>query len=400
MTPAIAFTFAGDWWDEGIPTVLDRLAGRAGLSGCTVAASYHASRDLLPHNPRRHLSFLESGAVYFQPQESQYRETPLRPKVAAAAAGRDILGELIPVARERGFEVGAWTVFLHNSRLASEHPELAPSNAFGDSILSYLCPAQPAVRAYCQALAADVARYRPNAIHLESLCFMPFDHGGHHERVFIPLDAVSRYLLGICFCDACLAHARGRGVDVARVQDFARTYLERAFDGQIARGVAGMIDRAALETEAAGHMGRFIDARLATVTTLVGDVASTIRRESPQTRVVFLDVSGAFASGMPDAVRAVDLAWRDGVDLGAVGPMVSTVAVCGYFTDLARLRREVDAYRAALPAVGSLVSGAGGGQRYAQRGYSSGGLSCESYLQHRGGECAGVARDYWGVEGQ
>src|ERR1700694_4623178 len=42
---------------------------------------------------------------------------------------------------------------------------------------------------------------------------------------------------------------------------------------------------------------------------------------------------------------------RGGVDLGGVGPMVSTVAVCGYFTDLARLRREVDAYRAALPAV-------------------------------------------------
>jgi hypothetical protein len=180
---------------------------------------------------------------------------------------------------------------------------------------------------------------------------MPFDHGGHHERVFIPLDAVSRYLLGICFCDACLVHARGRGVDVARVQDFARTYLERAFDGEIAPGVAGIIDRAALETEAAGHMGRFIDARLATVTTLAREVASTIRRESPQTRVVFLDVSGAFASGMPDAVRAVDLAWRDGVDLGAVGPMVSRVAVCGYFTELARLRREVDAYRAALPDV-------------------------------------------------
>jgi hypothetical protein len=353
VTPpsAIAFTFAGDWWDEGISAVLDRLAGRAGLTGCTVTTSYHAARDLLPHNPIRRVSFLESGVIYFQPEEGRYRETSLRPRVATAAAGRDILQDLIAPARQRDFAVGAWTVFLHNTRLATEHPELATRNAFGDRMLSTLCPAQPAVRAFSLALSGDVARHNPAAIHLESLSFMPYDHGGHHERTFIPLDAVSRYLLGVCFCDACLAHARDYGVDVVRVQAFATGHLERAFAGDIAPGAAATIDRAALEGEAGGHMGRFIESRLSTVTTLVREVAAYVLRESPQTRVVFLDVSGAFAAGMPDAVRAVDLAWRDGVDLEAIGPLVSSVAICGYFTDLGRLRREIGAYRALLPAI-------------------------------------------------
>ncbi len=349
MAPAIAFTFAGDWWDEGISTVLARLADRAGLSGCTVTASYHAARDLLPHNPVRRVSFLESGAVYFQPEEARYRDTFLRPKVAAAAAGRDILHDLMAPARERGFEVGAWTVFLHNTRLATAHPEVASRNAFGDPMLSTLCPSQPAVRAYSVALAGDVARHRPAAIHLESLSFFPYDHGGHHERTFIQLDAVSRYLLGVCFCDACLARAREFGVDVARVRNFVRAHLERAFAGDIVPGQADTIDRNTLEAEARGHMGGFIESRLATVTTLVDDVATHIRRESPHTRVVFLDVSGAFASAMPEAVRAVDLSWRDGIELEAIGSLVSGLGICGYFADLGRLRREVGAYRATLP---------------------------------------------------
>ena len=47
------FAFASDLVDEGMATVLDNVAGRAGLGGITMAAAYHHGRDIFPHNPRR-----------------------------------------------------------------------------------------------------------------------------------------------------------------------------------------------------------------------------------------------------------------------------------------------------------------------------------------------------------
>src|SRR5258708_7890889 len=61
----IGFTYAVDVLDEGAEAVVANLRGRAALTGVAVAASYHAARDLLPHNPRRVVAYQESGAVYF-----------------------------------------------------------------------------------------------------------------------------------------------------------------------------------------------------------------------------------------------------------------------------------------------------------------------------------------------
>ena len=44
-----AFCFAGDLADEGLDAVLDDIQDRAGLGGVTMAAAYHASRDVFPH---------------------------------------------------------------------------------------------------------------------------------------------------------------------------------------------------------------------------------------------------------------------------------------------------------------------------------------------------------------
>ena len=46
------FAFASDLVDEGMATVLDNVAGRAGVGGVTMAAAYHHGRDIFPHNPR------------------------------------------------------------------------------------------------------------------------------------------------------------------------------------------------------------------------------------------------------------------------------------------------------------------------------------------------------------
>ncbi len=62
-----AFCFAGDLADEGIEAVLDNIQGRAGLGGVTMAAAYHASRDVFPHARTRRLRYQPGGEIFFRP---------------------------------------------------------------------------------------------------------------------------------------------------------------------------------------------------------------------------------------------------------------------------------------------------------------------------------------------
>ena len=61
-------------------------------------------------------------------------------------------------------------------------------------------------------LVAEIShRYRPDRIELESPDFMGFAHGYHHEKDGLGLLPEETFLLGVCFCDHCLARADGGG---------------------------------------------------------------------------------------------------------------------------------------------------------------------------------------------
>ena len=207
--------------------MLDNVEHRGGLGGVTVAAAYHEGRDVFPHNPVRRVRFLESGAVFFPPGPA-LRAARLQPPVSEAA---HVLPEAVEAADRRGLAVRAWTVFLHNGALAAAHPECAPENAFGDRYVTELCPANPDARAYARALAADIAALGVAGISSEALHYLGLEHGYAHERYFVPLGARVRYLLGLCFCEHCLAAARAAGVDGEAVRRSAREAIERAFAG-------------------------------------------------------------------------------------------------------------------------------------------------------------------------
>src|SRR5438876_230639 len=114
---AAGYVFAQDLHDEGLEAVLANLQQRGGLNSVTMAAAYHHSRDVFPHNPRHKVVFLEGGSVYFHADPSRYAATRLKPYVADIARDTDWLARLVEAARARELSVNAWIVFLHNSRL-------------------------------------------------------------------------------------------------------------------------------------------------------------------------------------------------------------------------------------------------------------------------------------------
>jgi hypothetical protein len=320
------FAFATDFADEGVERVLDNVQERGGLGGVTVAAAYHEGRDVFPHNPVRKVRFLESGAVFFPPDEGLWSAVCLRPPVSDSA---EVFTEIVEAAERRGLAVRAWTVFLHNGALAAEHPDCAPENAFGDRYVTDLCPANPDVRAFAAALAADIARLGVAAICSESLHYHALEHGYAHERYFVPLGPRVRYLLGLCFCPHCLAAAEAAGVDGEAVRERAREEIERAFAGD----------------DPTGEPERDEDARVRerVVTSLVAEVAAA----AGDTPLEFIDLSGAvlgYADGRPTGPPAPSIAWRLGVDLPAVARAGDGVEAIGYAADPERVRGDLDAY--------------------------------------------------------
>ena len=330
--------------------VLDNIAGRGGLGGVTMAAAYHHGRDILPHNPKRKIHFLEGGAVFFQPDPSRYSGRVLQPIVSDLVHDQgDVLARLCSAAAGRSMGVRAWTVFLHNYSLGEAHPECASRNVFGDAHLTDLCPSNPEVRGYAAALAADIASKGVDAVVAESLHFHGLEHGFHHERYFIELGALGRYLLGLCFCEHCLAAARERGVDVDRLQGETRRELERRFAAPPA-AEPPELDRATVEAFAGGELGGFLTTRAWTVASLVSECAqaATVAGGVP---LVFIDLSGAvkgYATGRPQGDAAPSIAWQFGIDIGMIAESCGRVEAIGYAADPDRLRLDLEAYRSLI----------------------------------------------------
>jgi hypothetical protein len=326
------FCFATDLADEGIETVLDNVQHRGGLGGVTVAAAYHEGRDVFPHNPVRKVRFLEGGAVFFPPGPA-LRAARLQPPVSDAA---HVLPELVAVAGRRGLAVRAWTVFLHNGALAAAHPECAPENAFGDRYVTELCPANPDARAYARALAADIAALGVSGICSEALHYLGLEHGYAHERYFVPLGPRTRYLLGLCFCEHCLAAARAAGVDGDSVRRGACEAIEDAFAGDDPGG----------EPE----RDEYARVREQVVTSLVAEVAEA----AGETPFEFIELSGAvkgYVDGRPTGAPAPSIAWQLGVDVEAVARAGDGIEAIGYAADPERIRGDLDAYGDAAVSV-------------------------------------------------
>lgn len=350
---SLVFVFATDLEHEGYDRVLGIVQDRGGLEAVALAGSYHHSRDLCPHNPVRKIHFMR-GEVFFQPCERLYARTRIRPVVSPLVAERDPLKTLIVEAEQRGLGVYVWTNNVHNTNLGSEYQDCTVQNAFGDPIITCLCPANPDVRAYVRALSADLARYPIESLLIESVSYLPYDHGYHHERTLLPLTGVERFLMSLCFCPHCSAAARATGVEVERLRHFVRSELEKAFNGE-----PTALDDVPLELEAVGALadgavGRFLAARQTVITTLVAEIVEAVT-EVRDISVVFMDMSGGLrgmGSGMTvaEVTEAAPVrAWQDGVDLSAVANTCDGLFVLGYTSDSERLRADLAAYRCLLP---------------------------------------------------
>ena len=120
------FCFAVDLVGEGTAAVCDRVRA-AGLSGITLAASYHEARDYLPHNPLTRVHYAPAGTAFHAATELYPPDLPPAP-LLPVCNGRNLLAELVAAAGD-GLEVGVWAVYLHNDGPAGQRDTRAAVQA-------------------------------------------------------------------------------------------------------------------------------------------------------------------------------------------------------------------------------------------------------------------------------
>ncbi len=336
--------FGTDLLGEGYEAVLDNVQERAGVGAVSLAATYHDARDVFPHHPKFHVYRHEGDVAWFVPEPARYA-SGLQPRLAAAADGADVLSQLCDRAARRGLGVDAWTIFLHNSQLATAHPDCATRNAYGDPYFSDLCPANPRVRAYCRELAGDLARYPVRRLLAESLHYRPFEHGEHHERYLIDLPPEARTLLSLCFCRHCRGAGLVAGADPDRLAAAVRQALEPLWRGEVAPGHSGALLAPAVQPE----LTAYIDARMEVVSSLVAEVRDALSPAGIE--LSFIDHAGAMSHVMlgTSADDEVTVSSRKlGIELKAVAAVSDEICALGYVDTRERLEGILASYARAL----------------------------------------------------
>lgn len=314
-----------DLVDEGYDTVFTRLRD-LGLTAVSCATAYHAGKFLAPHNPKRKVLFLEDGTVYFQPTERLYGR--ITPVVNSLVADGNDLAKVRRHAERFGLQTRSWVVCCHNTRLGRRYPDITGRTAFGDILYHNLCPSHPDVRAYLRALVRDIAGQGIPVIELEALQFQGYQHGEHHEREGVVLDTVPRFLLSLCFCDACHERARQHRLDLAGIQAAVRKLLEEFFaDPDL------LIDRfPTLESLPPDLFGPMMQWRTDVVTSLVQELSEAAGGAALRPMVSLDPIARQFVGVRPESIAL----------------LTGGVLTLGYVTDGRALRRGLASLQALL----------------------------------------------------
>ena len=223
-----AFVLPHTFFRERAERVIPELINY-GFSGLNLALNYHSSRDLfLRQSPI--LEYSPGGFHYYRADSEMYGTGAIKPSPRDQLPTNQMLDSVISAAKQNNFEVNAWAVYLNNSAIGSSHPEVTVTNVFGNSFLSQLCPANPAVSEYAIGLTKDLCSRGVNGIRAESLHFHGARHGEQHHRFFIELSAVSEFLFSICFCIYCQKNYESKNLGIEQLMIKIRLLLVKVFE--------------------------------------------------------------------------------------------------------------------------------------------------------------------------
>lgn len=336
MSYKAIYTYAWDLAETGVAAATEEFR-TLGLDTVTIAGSYHAGKFMRPHGKAGKVYFPDDGTIYFKADPSRYGA--IKPVPNAPLGDRDMLRELTD---KGGMSVNVWLVLLHNTRLGMAHPDSVVRNAFGDPYYYNLCPSAPDARAYAIGLASDVTENYPvRGISVEAPGFTPYAHGYHHEFALMKSNAWLENMLGLCFCEHCIAGAEKAGIDARR------------FKAEVAGDVAAYLDsdidypddmaQAFWRADVATHddLRRYLDFRRGVVTSLIADIRASVRKD-------------AEVAVIPSVARPTGGCWYEGSDLAAFAEGAGIIEACFYEPAAMRVKADLFDIRRRTKGQGTL----------------------------------------------
>lgn len=336
MTYRAIYTYAWDLAETGIPAAVDEFHALH-LDTVTIAGSYHAGKFLRPHGKHGKVAMLEDGTVYFHADPSRYGA--IKPLANSILSGTDVLREL---TARTDIATNVWLVLLHNTTLGLAHPDSVVRNAFGDPYSYNLCPSAPEARAYAVGLARDVTESYPvSGLSLEAPGFTPYAHGYHHEFALNRSNRWLDSLLGLCFCDHCVAAAEVQGIDARRLKAQVAADITEYLDSDVdfPDDMAEAFWTADLRADA--ELSRYLDFRSATVSSLVAEIRAAVR---PEVTIAVI----------PSVARPTGGAWYEGTDLKALAETTGIIEACFYEPSSARVAADLFDLKRRLRGTGRL----------------------------------------------
>jgi len=200
-----------------------------GFKSINLAMKYHASRNLIIRGGVN-LLHLEDGAHYYPVDSSCYSDLSVAPQTYPTHISTAKISRLMELSCSYGISVGAWSVFLHDSKFARDNADCVTSNAFSNHIFPNLCPANPRVQSYLFGHIRDLLQLGFSHLSVESINFAPFKHNEHHERYFVDLSKITEFLLALCFCKYCQIAGQEFDCDTQRLQFQIREKLQAALE--------------------------------------------------------------------------------------------------------------------------------------------------------------------------
>ena len=215
----------------------------------------------------------DDGGIYFRPQHPRWSETAIRPEVGKCVDTHGYMGQIVDRARARDWGVLFFVVFNYSVPLPQRYPEVCCVDAMGEGRRTYMCPANPDVRAYNLAIVADLLdTYGGDGIRHESLGFGSWRHFPLCDKVEVTPAPRDGFLLSLCFCGHCLNRARSRDFDPTPLRLAIRDHLFASIPLNPADWEMGAPDEEWARNAFAGDLWRYMEVRCDTVGSLYGEV--------------------------------------------------------------------------------------------------------------------------------
>lgn len=228
-----ASLYPWDVADEGIEQILDNLQELTECNSVYLIGLMHQEKRPLtdfyyPHNPVRKTYVPEDSRVYWIPDNSFYKDSPIKPRGSDRGflKGTDWLDVLVSAARKRGMKTGVEVshTIVDEERASDECADSMQYDIFGRRLGSLICLNAPNAVEYTARLFEELAtRYDVDYV---QTCLRTFSPGPDRDRSTGRAESLLMTTLGGCFCDHCVAKAKARGLDLQQIRDDLRPVAE------------------------------------------------------------------------------------------------------------------------------------------------------------------------------